>query len=203
MKDYYSVLSVDRNASTEQIRSRFLSLARERHPDLFRGEDKAKAEEEFQGITEAFNILSNPERRRQHDRELEQPESAQTRAADPQHLARVYLQRGAKAYREKKYFEAAESFDRATKVDPKNAMAWYNLAMACSHQKRWQSRAMSAIAKACELEKMNGQYFKAAGKLFAHGNMRLRAEKYYRLALQWCGEDPEILAALEELKKKK
>lgn len=200
-KDYYSVLAVDKNATQEQIRARFLVLARQRHPDLFAGEDKAKAEEEFQGITEAFNVLNNPERRRLHDLDLSAPPSAQ-QAPDALQLSRVYLQRGIKAYKEKNYFEAAENFDRATKTEPENAQAWHYLALACTHQRRWQSRAMSAIAKACELDRMNGAYLKLAGNLFTQGGMPIRAERYYRQALKWGGEDPEVLQALEDIKKK-
>ena len=69
-KDYYSILSVMRSATPEEIRNRFRQLARERHPDRFQGAERAKAEGDFQEITEAFNMLSNPERRRQIDLEL-------------------------------------------------------------------------------------------------------------------------------------
>jgi curved DNA-binding protein CbpA len=199
-KDYYAVLSVDRQATTEEIRARFQELARTKHPDLFHGPEKGQAEEAFQGITEAFNILTNPERRRRHDLDLSQPES-QGQAMTTAQLARVYLQRGIKAYKEKNYFEAAENFDRATHTEPTNPQPWYYLALTCQQQPRWLSRGMSAIAKACELEKMNAQYHKLAGRLFTQGGMSIRAERYYRQALRWGGEDPEILQALEDLKK--
>lgn len=199
-KDYYAVLSVDRQATVDEIRARFQELARTKHPDLFQGEDKAQAEAEFQGITEAFNILTNPERRRRHDLELFEPES-QTQSMTRTQLARVYLQRGIKAYKEKNYFEAAENFDRATTTEPDNPQAWYYLALTCMQQRRWLSRGMSAIARACEIDKMNAPYHKLAGRLFGQGGMSIRAERYYRQALRWGGEDPEILQALEDLKK--
>lgn len=199
-KDYYAVLAVDRQATTEEIRARFQQLARKKHPDLFRGPEKEEAEREFQGITEAFNILTNPERRRRHDLDLSQPES-QTQSLSPAQLARVYLQRGIKAYKEKNYFEAAENFDRATNTEPTNPQTWYYLALTCMQQPRWLSRGMSAIAKACEIDKMNAQYHKLAGRLFAQGGMSIRAERFYRQALRWGGEDPDILQALEDLKK--
>jgi curved DNA-binding protein CbpA len=43
--DFYSVLGVPRNATTEQIKERFLQLTREKHPDRFPGAEKQKAEE--------------------------------------------------------------------------------------------------------------------------------------------------------------
>ncbi len=200
-KDYYAVLAVDRDASRDEIRTRFLALARERHPDLFAGTDKQSAEEEFQGITEAFNILFNPEKRRQHDMELLGPSPQPSQAPDQHDLVRVYMVRGVKAYKEKKYLDAADNFDRATKLDDKNAQAWYYLALTCSHNPRWRKQALSAITQACELDRMNAGYHKLAGKIFKAAGMGIRAERYYRQAIQWGGPDAEIESALEELKK--
>ncbi|HEY4561426.1 MAG TPA: DnaJ domain-containing protein, partial [Thermoanaerobaculia bacterium] len=103
-RDFYSVLAVPRNATEDQIRQRFRELARTRHPDRFQGTEKERAEKEFQEITQAFNVLVDPERRRRHDTDLVRPEESS--ATDPRQLFRVYLQRGVKAYKEKSYLEA-------------------------------------------------------------------------------------------------
>ena len=201
MKDYYAVLGVDREAGLQDIRKRFMKLARERHPDRFTGAEKEAAETEFQGLTEAFNVLSSPERRRKHDIELSKPESA-TRMTDPKHVAKSFLAQGTQAYRNREFDRAMEEFDRATQVDESNAIAWNGLALASYHRGGAMSRAMSSIAKACELDKMNAKYLKLAGRLFAEGGMPLRAERYYRQALKWSGDDdPEIREALQRLKK--
>ena len=102
-KDYYAILEVARTATSDQVRARFRELARERHPDRSQGEAKADAELEFQAITEAFNVLSDNERRRAHDQQLARPEPFAARGADMVQLAKVYLQRGIKAYREKNF----------------------------------------------------------------------------------------------------
>lgn len=202
-QNYYAILGVPQNATREQIRERFQTLARERHPDRFQGEEKARAELEFQAVTEAFNILSSPEMRRQHDAELARPIASPGPRVDKGQVARVYLKRGAKAYRERNYLEAAENFDRATREDPDNAQAWHHLARACAHQRRWLSRATNAIARACELESMNADYLKLAGELFARAQMPARAVQYYRQAQQWGGDDPAIQKAIDELEKGK
>ncbi len=198
-KDYYAILSVSQQATRQQIKQRFLELARSRHPDLYDGEEKLKAESEFQDITEAFNVLSNPTRRRQHDAELSSPTPVNM-AADPKTTVRTFMSRAVRAYREGRYREAAEDFERATAVDPENSQAWYHLALACGREQRLRSKAMSAIAKACELDKMNASYLKLAGRLFAEGGMPLRAEKYYRRALKWAKDDVELHDALASLK---
>jgi tetratricopeptide (TPR) repeat protein len=196
-QDFYAVLALPRNATEEQIRQRFRELARARHPDRFQGLEKARAEGEFQEITQAFNVLSDPARRRQHDLEINRPPEGAS--SDPRQLARVYLQRGIKAYKEKNFFEAADNFDRATKADGGNAQAWHHLALACSQQGKWLDRALLAVERACELDPMNASYRKLAGRLAAGAGDTARAEQHYRTALQWGGDDPALVRALEEL----
>jgi curved DNA-binding protein CbpA len=202
VKDYYAVLSLSQSATQQQIRSRFLELARKRHPDLFKGDEKAQAENDFQDITEAFNVLSNPERRRLHDIEVTTPTPSSS-AMSPKQTVRSFLQRGSRAYREGRYSEAALEFERATAVDGDNATAWYNLALAASRDPSLRSKALSAVARATELDRMNVTYHKLAGKLFVEAGMPLRAERYYRRALQWAEQDAEVHAALERLKRSK
>jgi curved DNA-binding protein CbpA len=198
MENYYNILGVSRNATEQQIRDRFRQLARQRHPDRFQGAEKEKAEVEFQAITQAHNVLTSPDRRRQHDLELARPDT-QRQGVDRQQLARVHLQRGVKAFRDGNHLEAADNFDRATKAEPENALAWYNLALACEQQARWRSRAMSAIEEACRLEPMKPQYLRVAGRLFAAGGVTARALAYYEQARNWGGDDLEIEAEIKRL----
>ncbi len=196
-KDFYSVLGLARNATEEQIRQRFREMARLRHPDRFQGAEKEKAEIDFQEITQAFNVLSDPERRRQHDVELVRPGSD----SDPRQVARAYLQRGIKAYKEKNFLEAADNFDRATKADPTSGQTWHHLATACAQQPNWLPRAVTAIERACELEPMNPSYHKQAGKICQAAGQTDRALLHYRLAIQWGEDDPAVRRAIEEMEK--
>ena len=199
--DYYSVLNLTPTSSREQIRARFFELARSRHPDLFAGTDKEKAENEFQAITEAFNVLTDAERRRKHDQELANPKPSES-AGDPRQMAKVFLQRGASFYKKGEYLDAAAEFERATRADSESAKAWYSLALASARVESLRSKGMSAIAQACELDTMNGSYLKLAGRLFLQGGMPLRAERYYRLAQKWLVEDDEVRDALSRLQKR-
>lgn len=195
-KNYYDVLGLPRNATTQQMRDRFRALARELHPDRFRGEEKAEAELRFQEITQAFNLLNDPGRRRDHDLELARPEGLKQEASE---AARVYLQRGIKAFREKQYSQAAENFDRATRENPDSAQSWHYLALACRGKRQWLPRAREAILKACDLDPMNAAYLRLAGEIFADSGMNRRAQIYYQKALTWGGDDPAIRTALDRL----
>ncbi|MBO9997923.1 MAG: J domain-containing protein [Cyanobacteria bacterium SID2] len=64
-RDYYKILGVTRDVSTDDIKRAYRRLARKYHPDLNPG-DKS-AEERFKDIGEAYNILSDPEKRSQYD----------------------------------------------------------------------------------------------------------------------------------------
>ncbi len=197
-KDYYAILGVPRSATQAQVRSRFLELARSRHPDRFQGEDKRKAEDEFQEITQAFNVLSDPSQRREVDAALH--DAGKASASDQGAAAKVYLSRGVKAYREGDFVEAADNFERATKEEPGYARAWNYMAQACQRESHLSPKARKAAARACELEPMNAKYLKLAGKLFAQAEMFARAEKYYAAAQSWGEEDAEVESALEDLR---
>src|SRR4051812_48566245 len=65
-RDPYSVLGVDRKASTEEIKKAYRKLARQYHPD--RNPDDPKAEERFKEIQSAYDIVGDPDKRKQYDR---------------------------------------------------------------------------------------------------------------------------------------
>jgi molecular chaperone DnaJ len=64
-RDYYEVLGVDRSADEAAIKKAFRVLARELHPDV--NEHDPDAEEKFKEAAEAYEVLSDPERRRTYD----------------------------------------------------------------------------------------------------------------------------------------
>ena len=64
-KNYYTVLGLEKSASAEQIKKAYRKLALKYHPDKNPG-DKA-AEERFKEITEAYAVLSDPEKKKQYD----------------------------------------------------------------------------------------------------------------------------------------
>lgn len=65
-KDYYQTLGVARDAGDEAIKKAFRKLARQFHPDV--AQDKTAAEARFKEINEAYEVLSDPVKRRKYDR---------------------------------------------------------------------------------------------------------------------------------------
>ncbi|MDW7758394.1 MAG: DnaJ domain-containing protein, partial [Desulfuromonadales bacterium] len=64
-KNYYDVLGVAKEASAEEIKKAYRKLALKYHPDKNPGDKKA--EERFKEITEAYAVLSNPDKKKQYD----------------------------------------------------------------------------------------------------------------------------------------
>ncbi|MBT3181834.1 MAG: DnaJ domain-containing protein [Deltaproteobacteria bacterium] len=65
MKDFYQTLGVPRGASPDEIKKAYRRLAKQYHPDVNKGEKAA--EERFKEISEAYNVLSNPEQKKKYD----------------------------------------------------------------------------------------------------------------------------------------
>ncbi len=80
-KDYYKVLGVDRSATEDEIKRKYRKLALDHHPDRNPG-DKS-AEEKFKEINEAYQVLSDPEKRKHYDQLGESYTSWQRRGGAP------------------------------------------------------------------------------------------------------------------------
>ncbi len=64
-KDYYAVLGVTKTASQDEIKKAFRKLARKYHPDVNQGNQQAEAK--FKEVNEAYEVLSDPDKRKKYD----------------------------------------------------------------------------------------------------------------------------------------
>lgn len=77
MENYYEILEVSPNASKEIIEKAYRTLAKKYHPDANSEDNKQWAEEKFKKINEAYEVISNKEKREEYDRELRRQEEQQ------------------------------------------------------------------------------------------------------------------------------
>ncbi|HAH04965.1 MAG TPA: molecular chaperone DnaJ [Elusimicrobia bacterium] len=66
-KDYYAVLGVRKDASVPEIKGAYRRLAKRHHPDLHPDKDKARATAKFKEINEAYEVLSDPQKKAKYD----------------------------------------------------------------------------------------------------------------------------------------
>jgi DnaJ-class molecular chaperone len=199
--NYYEVLGVERSASEQVIRDRFRQLARENHPDRYKGPDKGEAERKFQTLTEAVNVLTNPARRKQHDAEVGAGGAKAT--TDLAQVGKAYLAKGMKAFQEGNLAVAYENLDMAVKHNPNDSKALFALARVASRNPAWYRQAVQAIEAVVQKESMNPQYLKEAGLICKKAGLPAKAERYLEEALKWDRDNAEIQNALAELRQGK
>ncbi|MBI2213579.1 MAG: DnaJ domain-containing protein [Acidobacteria bacterium] len=197
--NYYEVLGVERTATEDEIRDHFRKLAREHHPDRYRGTDKAEAERKFQVLTEAMNVLTNPQRRKAHDSELSGGAGARA-MSDPKELAKVYLSNGVKAFKSGDVPAAIEAFDMAVKHNPDDPRAHHYLALAAAKVPSMLRQAVQAVETAVQKEPYNPLFLKDAGTLCRRVGLFSKAERYFEEALKWDQGNAEIETALAEIR---
>jgi curved DNA-binding protein CbpA len=192
--NYYDVLGVARDASESEVRNKFRILARENHPDRYSDvERKRSAEHKFQLLTEALNVLTNPARRKAHDAELEKNRPIKE---DPASIARLFLAKGVKSYREGDYADAITQFDLAVNHYDKDAKAYHYLALSCMKVVGQVRKGVDAIEAAIKLDSNNALFHRDAGKLYLMAGLNSKAERHLEEALTWLPDDAETLTLL-------
>lgn len=83
-KDYYHILGVQENASQSEIKQRYRELAKQYHPD--KNEGDKQAEEKFKSISEAYDVLGDPQKRQKYD-QMRKFGGSQGFGFDPSHFS--------------------------------------------------------------------------------------------------------------------
>ena len=199
MTNYYEILGVSRDASEEAIKVRFRALARDAHPDRFTDSaKKAEAESRFQVLTEAMNVLTNAQRRKAHDFDLDKTQGGA--AFDPAAIAKTYLAMGVKAYRDGDLAAAYTQFDLSVHHWKKDAKALHYLALVCSRIPGKARRGVEAVEAALKLDPENGAVHREASRLYLQVGLRTKAERHLQEALSRIPDDGDLQKLASELR---
>jgi tetratricopeptide (TPR) repeat protein len=189
MADYYEILGVPKNASSNDIRKAYAQLARERHPDRFADPvEKKKAEAVFTELTAAFNALTNDRARRDYDASMAKP-----KVAVPEEIARNAYERGLQRLDQRAFHEAVELLRTAVQMMPNEPRYHASLGLALAKNPNWVREGIQQLEQAIALQPTRALYHAQLSDLLLGQGLKLRARRAAENALRL---DPAEATAL-------
>ncbi len=154
-KDYYKILGVAPTASQDEIRKAYRMLSKKYHPDL-NPHLRAIAEDKMKELVEAYNVLSNPEKRKDYD---SQPQfrirKGRRREISPQDFTRKPKFKKEPSLLERilsPFFKKKEEKEQEVEVDYKQAELNYTLGLSMADQEAFYEQAKEAFALATKYD---------------------------------------------------
>ena len=200
-QDSYGVLGIDRTARVKQVREAYYALARRYHPDRFRSGPLAdllpRFEDFFMSVTEAYNTLSDKDRRLEYDEQLNAVQkSGDGKDADTGYLARQNFLRGRALAALRKFTEAVTFLENAVSLDPGQAEFQLELGLVLSRNPRHREEAERHLLQAIDLAPTVVAAYVALGQMYLKAGRPGRALRMAKEALRW---EPGHLEASELL----
>jgi len=208
-QNHYEVLGVGHDATAQEVRKAYLSLAKLYHPDQhFRPEmsdRKELLETLFHGIHEAYDTLTDEGKRDRYNHELARSEK-NPRAAEPAHTERpdnrnaalAQFEEGMKRFNEGNFWGAEESFEWAMRLDPGNADYVFHQGLALSRIPQRGRDAEEYFVRAIDLAPMKIEYHLELGQFYLKHGLKARALSVYQDALKRVPNAETIIQALKK-----
>jgi DnaJ-class molecular chaperone len=188
MADFYEILGVSRTAPGAEIRKAYMTLARERHPDRFADpEEKARAQDDFQKATEAFNTLCSDRARADYDASLAKP-----KATTPEEMAAEAFADGMGRLASSDAAGAAEAFRQAAYLAPGEARYYAALGRALAANPRAAREAVQSLEQATHLAPQNPQLHLELALILEKQGLIIRARRAAEAALRLAPSDPSV-----------
>jgi curved DNA-binding protein CbpA len=216
-KTFYELLNVPSNASLDEIKKSYYTLAKQFHPDRYaqftEPDIKGALETIFSTLAQAYDILKVPATRASYDAKAFKPEpqgvsspekpvagpQSETSPMGQQRLAELNYRQGRGYYDQQDYWSAIQALRQSVRLGPEVARFRYWLAMALSKNPKWRREAEEHFLKAIELEQFVPAYYVGLGMLYKEVGMTKRAETQFRRALEVSPGEKSATEALQDL----
>ena len=198
----YQILDIPKASTEEDIKKAYFQMARKFHPDRFErklaAEFKAQIDEVFDGITNAYRVLSNKESRRIYDAKSGQA-ATQEDVQDTFRKADTKFRQGKTLHGQGRYNEAITYLEEAVRIRKDKGDYFLLLAMCESKIKPYVRKAEQDFFKAIQLEPWNPEGYVGLGLLYKAEGLQTKAIKQLEKALEAEPDHASAREALEEL----
>lgn len=198
----YQILDIPKTASDEDVKRAYFQMARKFHPDRFdrklAAEFKTTIDEVFNGITNAYRVLSNQESRRVYDAKSVTV-AGQEDAQDSLRRADIKFRQGKTLYGQGRYEEAIAYLEEAVRTRKDKGDYFLLLAMCESKIRSYVKKAEQDFLKAIQLEPWNAEGYVGLGLLYKAEGLQTKAIKQLEKALEAEPEHASAREALNEL----
>jgi tetratricopeptide (TPR) repeat protein len=198
----YQILNVPKTAAEEDIKKAYFQLARKFHPDRFdrkiAAEFKGPIDEVFDGINNAYRVLSNKDSRRVYDAKSG-PVAAQEDVQEAYRRADVKFRQGKTLYGQGRYNEAISYLEESIRIRRDKGDYFLLVAMCESRIKIYVKKAEQDFLKAIQLEPWNPEGHVGLAMLYKDEGLQIKAIKQLEKALEAEPDHAAAREALEEL----
>ncbi|NIM13788.1 MAG: DnaJ domain-containing protein [Candidatus Aminicenantes bacterium] len=187
--DYYELFGLKASAAREEIKDTYFKYSQKYHPDRINVAPDStimvKANEVFAEINNAYEILSNADKKKEYDiekyRKNYQPQVSQ--AESIKNAQNLYFKANALC-KQKKFYEAATLLEEAVKINESKANYYLLLGICQSKMPGTKKLAAVNLNKAAQLEPWNADPVFALGELYRSEGMVKKAEECFKKALE-------------------
>jgi len=198
----YQILGIPKTATEEDVKKAYFQMARRFHPDRFErqiaADFKSQIDAVFDGITNAYRVLSNKESRRVYDAKSG-PGSTQEDVQDSFRKADIKFRQGKTLHGQGRYDEAIAYLEEAVRVRRDKGDYFLLLAMCESKMPPYVQKAEQDFLKAIQLEPWNPEGYVGLGLLYKAEGLHTKAIKQLEKALEAEPDHASAREALDEL----
>lgn len=183
--NFYEILGVKENASEDDIRNAYFEAAKKYHPDKFSSfpeffNYRAKLEDLFATINQAYQILSNKEERRKYDLELK---GEVKKEFDPKERTRQLFQEAKNAISGRQFQLAIQKLSEIVYLKQEDWKVLQLLGKAYLEENKLKE-AEQALRKSLTLEEKQAETHSLLGDLYLKAGLKARAIKEYQRSLE-------------------